>query len=1066
MDPASVIGVAASAIQIVGFIGSTIQGLHTLRGKFKDADVTIRLIISKLSTIKAAVFQIRDWAEFNSDDSPKEIQFMDGLHVALDGCQAAIDVLAEEVKDLAAATKAPESGDFLQLSFRARVAAVWSEDTMKAHEDRLHGQVQALQLLLMAGQWYASRIEIHTRDAGAQRSLLSLKENKRLIQKIADDTKTIRESQSSAASQASKSVRHSTTPSIVGGVLFDFDNTFDASELYNGLNAFTTEGNSGSAFMMRGALVGDSISSNDEGYETGISLNDPRSPTASDALPEVVNFDINRSRGLVSKPGRPEPIVQRWLSTSSSGDSSQKDKGLASSKKRFWSGRLGRLNTFSSTSILSGSDRQKTVSPSTSFTLRNKRASDSKLSQSIDFGSTNGLQTPAIVRAAQAGSGVEIQALLSNGHDIEARHEPTGRTALAVAAHCGNTDLVDLLLFANANANVRDTESCTPLHLAASRDHFAAIQLLLDEGADIEAKDGNGRTPLWTAAHAGHAKSVEALVKRGAKVNARANDQCTALHVAAKKGDVPITELLFRAGSDVEARDSQFMTALHHACDNGQLSVVDYLLQKGASIDAPGNESKSPLHFAAAKGHLDVVQFLFKKKPNFRFTSQNTSNPLHLASRNGHAEVVSFLVESKFSLDHGDSQGLTPLHLAVIGQHFDVVELLLRRNHILLQKHCKQGRTPLHYACRSDSADIVSLLLNAGANAEEEVWGDKRRPIHIAAARGSTRIVDILIKKKIAISSRDANGDRPLGIACQNGHVQIVEKLLACNEPLRMRIQDRPNKDSPLCIAAKAGHLSVVQLLIKKGASIKERDEFGYIPIRYAAYYGHPEVLEALMQAGAELYDEGEESHGWGFLLMPATIGFSDSTDISEERKDRVRQLLAEMERRHYEGGSTPNSTSKYRPGPFIPRQELAAREIEQTAARAELPTANTKPDKKSSNLPNLSRLSLTSQRQRLQRPKRYSNPPSQATSTRTSRSASPSTVTASRRSSRHASPISPGRVSPESSLPMHPADAAALIQRRQAEIEQLQQYLAAEQKKTRPDSWELPDSSPVYELA
>ncbi|KAM3075764.1 hypothetical protein ACMFMG_007890 [Clarireedia jacksonii] len=1060
MDPASVIGVAASAIQIAGFIGSTIQGLHTLRGKFKDADLTIRLIISKLSTIKAAVFQIRDWAEFNSDDSPKEKQFMNGLHVALDGCQAAIDVLAEEVKDLAAASKTQESGDFLQLGFRARVTAVWSEDTMKAHEDRLHGQVQALQLLLMAGQ---------CRDAGAQRSLLSLKENERLIQKIADDTKTLRESQSSAASQATRSVRHSATASIVGGVVFDFDNTLESLELYNGISTFPSRsnpgGNSNTTFTMRGALAGDSVSSNDEGYETGISLNDPRSSTASDVLPEVVDFDIYRSRGVASKPGKPEPIVQRWLSTSSSsGDSAQKDKGLVTNKKRFWSGRLGRLNTLSATSVLSSSDRQKAASPSTSFSLRNKRTSGSKLNQSIDFGSLNGLQTPAIVRAAQAGSGVEIQALLSNGHDIEARHVPTGRTALAVAAHCGNTDLVDLLLFANANANVRDTGSCTPLHLATSRDHFAAIQLLLDEGADIEAKDGNGRTPLWTAARAGHAKSVEVLVKRGAKVNARANDQCTALHVAAKNGDVPIIDLLYRAGSDVEARDSRFMTALHHACENGQLSVVDYLLQKGASIDAPGNDSKSPLHFAAAKGHLGVVQFLFKKKPNSRFTSQNSSNPLHLAARNGHVEVVNFLVESKFSLDHGDSQGLTPLHLAVIRQHFDVVELLLRRNHILLQKHCKQGRTPLHYACGSDSADIVSLLLNAGANAEEEVLGEKRRPIHIAAARGSVRVVEILIKKNIAISTRDADGDRPLGIACRHGHVKIVEKLLACNEPLRMRIHDRPNKDSPLCIAAKAGHLPVVQLLIQKGASIKERDEFGYIPIRYAAYYGHPEVLEALMQAGAELYDEGEDSHGWGFLLMPATIGFSDSTDISEERKDRVRQLLAEMERRHYESGLSPNST-RYRPGPFIPRQELAAREMDGAAARVELPTVNNKPDKKPRKLPDLSRLSISSQKQRPMRPKRYSNS-SQPTSAATSRSASPSTVTASGTSSRHASPVSPPRGSPGSDLPMHPADAAALIQQRQAEIERLQRYLVTEPNISRTSDPVPENRNEVYELA
>lgn len=153
MDPVTVLGVAASALQIAQFIGSTIQGLHTLRGKFKDADITIRLIISKLSTIKAAVFQIRDWAEFNSHDSPKERQFMDGLHVALDGCQAAIDVLSEEVKDLTVATRDSNDGMPIILGVRGRVAAVWSEDTMKAHEDRLHGQVQALQLLLMAGQW-------------------------------------------------------------------------------------------------------------------------------------------------------------------------------------------------------------------------------------------------------------------------------------------------------------------------------------------------------------------------------------------------------------------------------------------------------------------------------------------------------------------------------------------------------------------------------------------------------------------------------------------------------------------------------------------------------------------------------------------------------------------------------------------------------------------------------------------------------------------------------------------------------------------------------------------------
>ncbi|KAF7951822.1 hypothetical protein EAE96_007120 [Botrytis aclada] len=916
MDPVTVLGVAASALQIAQFIGSTIQGLHTLRGKFKDADITIRLIISKLSTIKAAVFQIRDWAEFNSHDSPKERQFMDGLRVALDGCQAAIDVLSEEVKDLTVAARDSNDGMPIVLGVRGKVAAVWNEDTMKAHEDRLHGQVQALQLLLMAGQ---------CRDAVTQKSLLALKENRRLIQKVADDTKSLRES--SAGSQVSRSARQSILGSSIGGTVFEFDRTIQDSRPYN--NTDSVRGTRALPNTKNQFPETNITATTDEGYETGITLSEPRSPVSSshrpsldtrpylgqtNLLPEFNNFNIYRSRSVASDSAKSEPMVKRWLSSSSSSGESlaQEDKSDGSRRKRFWSSRLGKINTFSAASLLSSPDRVKSASPSFPTVNRLKRGQDTNLKQSIDFSSTNGLQTPTIVRAAQAGSGVEIQALLSNGDNIEAYHDGTKRTALAVASHCGNIESVDLLLQFNADLTTRDVNLDTPLHLAASRDHYSTLQLLLNEEIDIESRNKNGWSPLLAAAHNGHVKSVELLAKRGAKINSRSNDQCTALHAAAKKGDKQMIEVLLRNGADIEARDNQFMTAIHYACENGHQNVVEYLIQKGVNIEVPGKNSKTPLLCASATGQLQIVEYLSKKKVDPKSADEKRANALHYAARNGHVEVVNYLLEWKLSIYGSDIDGFTPLHLAVIGQHFGVVELLLRRK-ATLDRRCREGRTPLHYACGSDSPDIVSLLLSAGANAEEETKGESRRPIHIAAAKGSVRIVEILHGKGIAIDQRDFGGDRPLCIACRQGHVQIVEKLLSYNEPLRMRFKDRPNKDSPLCIAAKAGHLDLVKLLMKKGASVKERDEFGYIPLRYAAYYGHPEVLKILMEAGAELYDEGEDSHGWGFLLMPATIGFSDTTDISEDRKHRVRQLLDEMERRYHE--REDNKDNEYRSG-------------------------------------------------------------------------------------------------------------------------------------------------------
>jgi hypothetical protein len=156
MDPISIVGVASASVQIAQFIAQTIQGLCTLRGKFKDANTTIRLLIGELSTIRAAVSQLRDWAEWNANDSPKEEEYLKGLAVALDGCQAAMEVLAEEIKDLVNGIVTTNDPASFNLGFIGRAKVVWSEDIMKTHQDRLRAQVQALQLLLQASHWYVN----------------------------------------------------------------------------------------------------------------------------------------------------------------------------------------------------------------------------------------------------------------------------------------------------------------------------------------------------------------------------------------------------------------------------------------------------------------------------------------------------------------------------------------------------------------------------------------------------------------------------------------------------------------------------------------------------------------------------------------------------------------------------------------------------------------------------------------------------------------------------------------------------------------------------------------------
>ncbi len=556
-------------------------------------------------------------------------------------------------------------------------------------------------------------------------------------------------------------------------------------------------------------------------------------------------------------------------------------------KKSFWS--FGRK---SDSTLDPTNGRQSSKSPTPS-SRRGRRGSDNNSHSSIDFASPDGMNCPPIIRAAQAGSIVEIESLLDGGADIEECHVSSGRSAMAVAAHCGNADVVELLLRYDAKISKRDAYSSTPLHLAASRGHIDVMAILLAEEASIEEKGPNEKTPLRLSCDNGHYEAAELLLSYQAKVNARDEDNITSLHAAAGRGDTDIVDLLIRNGAHVEAKDGQFMAALHHAAEKGRKEVVDHLLNKKADIETPGKEGKTPLISAASAGSLQVVELLLRRKASLKKTSSGEMSALHWAAFNGHAEVADFLLEKKASVNVVNTDGRTPLHLAVMAEQFSVVELLLRKN-ASIEAQCKSRLRPLHYAASSVNADIVRILISSGALLEAETSG-QQRPLHFAAMSGMAPIVSILLSQGADTDARDGRGDRPLLLASARGHTEVVKTLLDSGAPLRSKFnRGRSHEDSPLCLAARRGHAKIVTLLISQGASVREKDESDWQPLRYAAHYGHPEVVEILLMNGASL--SGIQS--WGFDLTADRVGFANSVYIPEDRKEAVMRLLRDAEDR------------------------------------------------------------------------------------------------------------------------------------------------------------------------
>ncbi|KAI4137422.1 MAG: hypothetical protein LQ341_005145 [Variospora aurantia] len=911
MDPATLLSLISTAGTIAGKITKTIRDLSDLRATYVESNVRIKLLIKELSTIKSSLTQINDWAHF-LDETHDQIDLKDALQVALDGVELAMEALAEEVRDLL-----PDAipASHVQLGFRAKTKYAWNEQNIKEHENRLRAQISALNLLLQAAQ-LPSRPE--------QADFLKAPQSRHIIQKVADDTMTLRNTMSVAGSQRGPPTILSHEDSPIDEKVFDWDNDIVHAAAYRrALHHNVSKQRMGDKPppQPRGS-VQIHIGSDDgkDEFTPSPSLTPSRESRALPYENSVVSEPVNMLYG----PGNKTYVPL----SSQSGVAPEHHRPLTElGKKTFWSSWTQKRSNRNVNSLTpTGSNPGTPSSSSTPGSHRGKRGFENSSHASIDFGSENGLSAPSIVRAAQAGSVMEVEMLLNNGADVESVHQQSGRTALAVASHCGNKRVVQLLLQYDANVNTRDASSLCPLHLAAMRGHDRVIALLLQEHVKIDEPGPNEETPLRIAAEKGYMKCVELLLQTRAKVNTRDRKRRrTPLHVAAANGDEAMAGLLIKNGAHMEAKDGELMTPLHEACEAGHDRVVIELLNRKASPETPGRRGMTPVICAAAAGQVPIIEILLKRKASLKHQAEGDMTALHWAAYNGHDEAVDYLLQKKAPPHVANKDGRTALHLSIMAGHFAVVELLLRRG-AAVEAQCRTMKRPIHYACQQQSAEIVQLLL--GHNADPEVECSGRRPLHDAAAKGMASLVSILLSRGVDIEARDADGERALGLASRMGHLAIVQMLLDRGSRIRSKFAKAHRMKTHHCVSRREAvillwfrswpqlgldfflnSLLAIIASCSRSTNVTGGTDLRHFrnALQYASHYAHPSVVEFLLSEGATV--SGNPSSGWGFDMTARRIGFADEVLREGHRKARVLQLLIDAEAKEQKSREEESTT-------------------------------------------------------------------------------------------------------------------------------------------------------------
>jgi ankyrin repeat protein len=234
-------------------------------------------------------------------------------------------------------------------------------------------------------------------------------------------------------------------------------------------------------------------------------------------------------------------------------------------------------------------------------------------------------------------------------------------------------------------------------------------------------------------------------------------------------------------------------------------------------------------------------------------------------------------VQVPYDEDVQERRGWTSLHVAAFEGRVIEVQRLLEQPGTAVDGRNALGRTALYNAAKAGNRAVVKLLIERGANVNaadqdglaplypavsygrDEVFADllakgadpTRMPdiLVIAAARNRVAMLRTLLAKGLSANATDPWDHTAVWQTAHEGHLESLRLLLA--QP-GIDLQ-RLSRDgfAPLHVAAKNGHVEIVDLLLAAGADVNQPGPKGWTALTFARALNHVELVILLRERGA-----------------------------------------------------------------------------------------------------------------------------------------------------------------------------------------------------------------------
>jgi len=387
-----------------------------------------------------------------------------------------------------------------------------------------------------------------------------------------------------------------------------------------------------------------------------------------------------------------------------------------------------------------------------------------------------------LLDASRTGDAEMMDVLVKAGADPKRSH-PEGETPLMAASRSGSIAAVRLLLQRGVDVNATDTfQKQTALMWSSAEGHLDVVDALLKAGSNPNLKahvtsitkrqnadhPTGGFTALMWAARNGHEEVVRRLVQGGADVNSKNGDGASATMVALYNDRFDMAALLVELGSDVD--DGSLYTAVEM-----RESTTDQFAFDGSRL-RPDHPNKLTA--------LALIKLLLERgaDPNKTFTGQFHSTSMPNGDRFDNtpffrAAITADVEALKLLIAHGADLEKTPVAAAAsadaeppaeggrgrgnpnAGRTAAMVTMTGGRGPAMTggPGYIRSGTVPYREPGSRKPADAFALLLKAGANPNAKA-ADGSTLLHLAASAGNLDMIRALADANVKFDEPNKDG--------------------------------------------------------------------------------------------------------------------------------------------------------------------------------------------------------------------------------------------------------------------------------------------------------------------